>query len=151
MNTIIVYASKYGTSKSYAKKLGELTETPVFSIFSLPIQLPEKIIFVAPIYLGQIKDLKQLLKRLLPENKLVLLLNGLFDYSKIEQCNKLEANFPSALETSDIFYLPGAVAQDELNFVDKNIIKMAKNAENILSPFPRQANFQTLESLIPKL
>lgn len=58
--SLIVYASKKGTSKQYALLLSEITKVHVVDVESIQYANPyEKMIFIGPMYSGKIHGLKQ--------------------------------------------------------------------------------------------
>ena len=65
MRQIILYGSQYGTSETYAKKLGELTKTEVCSYEKAPDLSPYGcIVYIGGLYAGTMTGLKQTAKRI---------------------------------------------------------------------------------------
>ena len=80
MNTLIIYGSQYGTTKRYAEKFAEMTHFPVTSYEDIKALTDyERIIYFGGLYAGGVKGLKNTVKKLSPNIKLIIVTVGLAD------------------------------------------------------------------------
>lgn len=100
--SLIVYASKKGTSKQYALLLSEITNVHVVDVESLQYANPYKrLIFIAPMYAGKIYGLKQFIESVsLDENcKLLVGVVGAHNPRNLEVVEQAERAVTNALPT----------------------------------------------------
>lgn len=132
MSKIIVYASRYGTSKEYAIKIAEQKGYPLCSYNELPdsIKQYDEIIFIAPVYAGKIFALDQLLKESnkLGEMKLTLVVVGVYNPNRENNTYNIKKLVSEMLQKSNfklqsIYHLNGKLEVDKLSFMHKLLIK----------------------------
>ncbi len=117
MSGIIVYASRYGTSREYAEKLSGLTGIPAFDRRRVP-ELPKEgpVVFIGGTYAGKVADLKKTLRGFIPskEQPVIIAAVGLSDRSEQESAAAAEAEIkkqlpPAAAAQAKIFLLRGKI------------------------------------------
>jgi menaquinone-dependent protoporphyrinogen oxidase len=147
MNTLIVYASKYGCTEKCAKLIKQELNDPAdlinlknINMKDINLSKYDKVIIGGPIYIGKIqKKVTQFCSKHL--NKLVEKRIGLFICGMVEGESintELNANFPpELLKIAEVKeYLGGEFLLDKMNFMDKMIVKkvskVTSNKSNIL-------------------
>lgn len=132
MSKIIVYASRYGTSKEYAIKIAEQKGYPLCSYNELPdsIKQYDEIIFIAPVYAGKIFALDKLLKESnkFGELKLTVVVVGVYNPNREDNISKIKKVVSDTLNKSNsklqsIYHLNGKLEVDKLSFMHKMLIK----------------------------
>ena len=133
---LIIYFSKYGTTKEYAEWIAKELNGDIFSINNFKdtiLNNYDTIIIGSGLYAGKIKGMDILLKNyeLLKNKKLILFTCGLADYGKDEHrnsiYNRLKKEFPEKIiENIKIFYLRGGINYKELTLKHKIMMWMMK-------------------------
>ncbi len=130
MNTLIIYAGQYGTTKRYAEKFAEMTHLPVSSYENIKTLTDyERIIYFGALYAGGIKGLKNTVKKLSPNTKLVIVTVGIADVCNKENISNIRHSIREQvpehlLETSSLLHLRGSIDYSKLNFLHKTMMKM---------------------------
>ena len=130
MNTLIVYGSQYGTTKRYAEKFAEMTHFPVISYEKAKTLMDyEQIIYFGGLYAGGVKGLKNTVKKLSPNTKLIIVTVGLADVSDEENVknirNSVKKQVPEhLLKAASVFHLRGGIDYSKLNFMHKTMMGM---------------------------
>ena len=130
MNTLIVYGSQYGTTKRYAEKFAEMTHFPVVSYEDVKnLTDYERIIYFGALYAGGVKGLKNTVKKLSTNTKLVIVTVGLADVCDKENIsnirNSIRKQVPEhLLKTASVFHLRGGIDYSKLNFMHRTMMKM---------------------------
>ena len=130
MNTLIIYGSQYGTTKRYAEKFAEMTHFPVISYADIKTLTDyERIIYFGGLYAGGIKGLKNTVKKLPPNTKLIIVTVGLADAYNQENIinirNSIRKQVPEhLLKAASVFHLRGGIDYSKLNFKHKIMMKM---------------------------
>ena len=130
MNTLIVYGSQYGTAKRYAEKFAEMTHFPVISYEKAKTLTDyEQIIYFGGLYAGGVKGLKNTVKKLSPNTKLIIVTVGLADVSDEENVknirNSVKKQVPEhLLKAASVFHLRGGIDYSKLNFMHKTMMGM---------------------------
>ena len=130
MNTLIVYGSQYGTTKRYAEKFAEMTHFPVVSYEDVKTLTDyERIIYFGALYAGGVKGLKNTVKNLSPNTKLIIVTVGLADVCDKENIsnirNSIRKQVPEhLLKTASVFHLRGGIDYSRLNFKHRTMMKM---------------------------
>ncbi|GAJ27091.1 hypothetical protein JCM15457_2053 [Liquorilactobacillus sucicola DSM 21376 = JCM 15457] len=139
MNKIIVYASRYGTSKHYAFKIAEQKKYPICSLDEFVDHKKQynELIFIAPVYMGKVWGLDKLIRRLDHDDQveLTLLTVGIYNpkrganHSKIQKkINKISKKEPFKLQS--LYHLRGQLKLNKLSITHKLLIKaLYKNAK----------------------
>ncbi len=131
MKGIIIYTSKYGSTKQYAEWLGEDTGFPVRDLKEIKaheIKDVDMIVFGGWVLASKIKGSSWVKDKwaLLKDLKVVV-----FSTSGGKPTNELtvkllESSFPPEIRESIAFFpLQGRFLPDKLNFLDRNMTKLA--------------------------
>ena len=130
MNTLIIYGSRYGTTKRYAEKFAEMTHFPVIGYEDIKTLADyERIIYFGALYASGIKGLKSTVKKLSPNTKLIIVTVGLADVSDKENIknirNSVRKQVPEhLLKSLSVFHLRGGIDYGKLHFKHKIMMKM---------------------------
>ena len=130
MNTLIIYGSRYGTTKRYAEKFAEMTHFPVIGYEDIKTLADyERIIYFGALYASGIKGLKSTVKKLSPNTKLIVVTVGLADVSDKENIKNIKNSVRKQvaehlLKSLSVFHLRGGIDYGKLNFKHKIMMKM---------------------------
>ena len=130
MNTLIVYGSQYGTTKQYAEKFAEMTHFPVVSYEDVKnLTDYERIIYFGALYAGGVKGLKNTVKKLSTNTKLVIVTVGLADVCDQVNIgnirNSIRKQVPEhLLKVASVFHLRGGIDYGKLNFKHRTMMKL---------------------------
>lgn len=134
MNAVVIYRTKYGSTKSYAEWIGEELGCPVFDYKSISVDELEKydtIIYGGGLYAEVISGVHMITKNLnkLEGKKIVVYSTGITPLDCRDYYDKLviEKNFkPEMLEKIKVFNFLGKMKMDELSFVHRAALKTLK-------------------------
>lgn len=130
MKKLIVFASKYGTSKRYAQELSKRTGIEAKDYTEIDDEKADELIFVGGLYAGEIIGLKNTVNKIQPE-KLIAVSVGLVDPNIEENKNNLHdmisKSIPEKYKDSAIFNLRGGMQLEKLNFKHRLIMKFLNN------------------------
>ena len=136
VKSLIVYFSKYGTTKEYAEWIAQELNGDIYSINNFKentLNNYDTIIIGSGLYAGKVKGIDLLIKNYesLKNKKLVIFTCGLADYSKIENINsiynRLKKEFSEKIiERIKIFYLRGGINYKKLSLKHKIMMWMKK-------------------------
>ena len=130
MNTLIIYGSQYGTTKRYAEKFAQMTHFPVISYEDIKALTDyDQIIYFGALYAGGVKGLKNTVKKLSPNTKLIIVTVGLADVCDQKNIsnvrNAIRKQAPEhLLKASSFFHLRGGIDYSKLNFMHRTMMKM---------------------------
>ena len=130
MNTLIIYGSQYGTTKRYAEKFAETTHFPVIGYEDIKTLTDyERIIYFGALYASGVKGLKNTVKKLSPNTKLIIVTVGIADVTDEENINKIKNSVKKQvpehlLKFLSVFHLRGGIDYGKLNFKHKIMMKM---------------------------
>lgn len=120
----VIYKSKYGATRQYARWLAEELGAELFDKYQVPVSAIgefDLVIYGGGVYAGQLRGVKFLYKAKC--KNIVLFTVGLEDPQKVRYANMEHAiHSTKGLEKSKIFHLRGALDQSKLKFFDKKII-----------------------------
>jgi menaquinone-dependent protoporphyrinogen IX oxidase len=133
---LIMYYSKYGSTKKYAEWISEELSADIFGVNDFnqkTIQYYDIIILGSALYAGNIKGINLLVKNYenLKGKTLVIYTCGVADYKKIENINsvnkRLENEIPKYIfENIKIFNLRGDINYKKLSISHKIMMGMLK-------------------------
>ena len=134
MNAIVIYKSKYGSTKAYAEWIGEALSCPVSDAKSVkPADLSKYdcLIYGGGLYAEVIAGVTLITKNLeaLSGKKIAIFTTGITPMEYREYYDKLvlEKNFKTGVpENIKIFNYPGKMILDELSLPHKTAIKALK-------------------------
>lgn len=132
-HTLILYKSKYGSTKKYVEWIKEEVFCDVFEIESYhkkDFNSYDLVILAGGIYAGGISGIKFLKKNLtaLSQKKIAVFAVGAssFDEKQFEQVKN--QNLKGISNTIPIFYGRGAYDEDKMGFKDRTLCRMLKKA-----------------------
>ena len=166
MNTLIIYGSQYGTTKRYAEKFAEMMHFPVVSYEAVKTLTDyERIIYFGALYAGGVKGLKNTVKKLSPNTKLIIVTVGLADVCDQENISKIRSSIrrqvpEHLLKAASVFHLRGGIDYSKLNFKHRTMMKMlyhslkSKSTESLtqedkafIETYNKKVNFVDYDSL----
>lgn len=133
MSTLIIYGSQYGTTKRYADKFAEMTGFPVISYEDIKkLTDYERIIYFGGLYAGGVKGLKNTVKKLSPNTKLIIVTVGLADVCDKENINNIRSSIRKQvpehlLKKSSVFHLRGGIDYQKLSFKHRTMMTLLYN------------------------
>ena len=138
MNSLIVYGSQYGTTKKYAEKFAEMTNLPILNYENIKdLNDYDCIIHFGGLYAGGVKGLKQTVKKLQENTKIIIVTVGLADVHDEENIQNIRQSIRTQvpehfLNNATIFHLRGGIDYQKLNFKHKTMMALLyKKVKNI--------------------
>ncbi|MDD3184090.1 MAG: flavodoxin domain-containing protein [Anaerostipes sp.] len=138
MNTLIIYGSQYGTTKRYAEKFAEMTHFPIISYENIKTLADyDRVIYFGGLYAGGVKGLKNTVKKLSANIKLVIVTVGLADVCDKENVSNIRKSIrkqvpENLLKMSYVFHLRGGIDYQKLTFKHKTMMTLLYNkAKNL--------------------
>lgn len=166
MNRLIIYGSQYGTTKSYAEKMFEITGIPAMDYKDInDLTDYELIIHFGGLYAGGVKGLKNTIKAIPKNARLIIVTVGLADVCNKENTdsikNLISKQVPEGiLSRTTIFHLRGGIDYQKLNFKHRTMMTLlynkAKNlpeekktieVKTMIETFNQKVNFIDYDSL----
>ena len=145
MSRVIIYKSKTGHTKRYAKMLSEELNIPCYSYKDAKVSINDEVIFLSYIYASKIMGLSKILKKY---NVKVVIAVGALAYSKdylntLRNANNISLPF---------FYLRGGIDYSKLNFFFRKFLPIigkdiAKEDEELLNLFKNGGDFVSKDNL----
>jgi len=147
--TLIIYYSKYGTTKKYAEWIASELNGDICAISDFKKDTQGKstqgkytldnydvIVIGSALYAGRIQGMDIINKNyeILRGKKIVLFTCGLADYSKSENINEIAGRIAAVIPENirqdiKIFYLRGGVNYKEMGFIHKKMMDMMRMLE----------------------
>lgn len=129
--TLLLYKSKYGSSKKYAMWLQEELNGDIINLKEKEcksFEIYDTIILVGGIYASGVSGMKYLKSNLskLEDKKVVILAVGASPYDKNNLNHLIEQNLKDLNVEIPIFYARGAYDESTMTFVDRKLCKMLK-------------------------
>ena len=136
MNSIIIYGSHYGTTKSYAEELSRITNIEAISFENVKeINNYDQIIYLGGLYAGGVLGMSKTLNKLnnIINKKIIIVTVGLSDTEDNDNINNIRNNISKQLKKSvfekvKIFHLRGGIDYSKLKFFHKTMMKLLYNA-----------------------
>ena len=168
MNTIIIYGSRYGSTKRYTERLAEITGLEaVFFKDAERVADYDRIIYLGALCAGGVMGLKKTVNSLSPDQELIVATVGLADPTDAENVghirNGLKKQVPaSRYDESRIFHLRGAIDYSKLGLKHRIMMKLLyskvmkipeaeRNAEvrALIATYGKQVDFVDFDTLEP--
>lgn len=169
MNTqIIIYGSRYGSARRYAKRLAELTGLDVVDHKEAKdIGEYDRIVYIGSLYAGGVTGLKQTVSKMTPRQELVVATVGLADPTDATNVAHIRQSIKSQIpahfyDESRIFHLRGAIDYTKLNLkyrlmmslLAKKVAKLPEEQQSaetraMLETYGKQVDFVDFSSLQP--
>ena len=124
-DVLVVYASKYGTTKRYAQWIAESLSTEAFDLKRFSIGLLQScstVIFGSSVHIGKIKNVNFIKKNweLLSDKQIIVFASTGNPKITTKDQAVLKASLPSSISQNiHYFPLPGAYDYHKLDFTDK--------------------------------
>lgn len=139
--SLIVYASKKGTSKKYAILLSELTGVNAVDVNTLKYAHPyETIVFIGPMYAGNVHGLKQL-NKIIPLNECHRVICGIVGANNpthpevVSEVNAaVHKLLPDGTKNVSVHLLRGDYKHSKLSFTEKLIMFGLKKGVDFTPP-----------------
>ena len=145
MSRVVIYKSKTGHTKKYAKMLSKELNIPCYSYKDAKVSENDKVIFLSYIYASKIMGLSKILKKYKVK---VVIAVGALAYSKdylntLKDANNIKLPF---------FYLRGGIDYSKLNFFFKRLLPVigkdiAKDDKELLNLFKNGGDFVNKDNL----
>lgn len=165
---LIIYGSRYGSTKRYAERLAEMTGLEAVEYKAVK-DLGDyyRIVYLGSLYAGGVTGLKQTVGKMSPQQELIVATVGLADptdaanVAHIRQSikDKIPAHF---YDESRLFHLRGAIDYTKLNLkyrlmmslLAKKVAKLPEEQQNaetraMLETYGKQVDFVDFSSLQP--
>jgi len=133
---LVMYFSKYGSTKKYAEWIVAELNGDIYDIKNVKYDILENyetIILGTAIYAGKIEGMNIIINNYekIKDKKIVIYTCGLFDYSKIENINAIKTKIVNILpdkiaENIKIYCLRGGINYKQLNPAHKILMWMMK-------------------------
>jgi len=168
MNSIIIYGSRYGSTKRYAERLAEITGLKaVFFKDVKSVAGYDRIVYLGALCAGGVMGLKKTVCCLSASQELFVATVGLADPTDAENVNHirgcLKKQIPAShYDESKIFHLRGAIDYTKLGLKHRIMMKLLyskvvkipeaeRNAEvrALIATYGKQVNFVNLDTLEP--
>lgn len=137
MEKMIVYGSCYGNAKKYAEKFSEMTQIPVTSYEDIKtLDAYEEVIHFGGLYAGGVKGLKNTVKLLPQDARLIIVTVGAADVTVKQNTDHIKKMIAqcipeTVLERTTILHLRGGIDYSKLSFIHKTMMsfvyKQVKN------------------------
>ena len=168
MNSIIIYGSRYGSTKRYAERLAEITGLKaVFFKDVKSVAGYDRIVYLGALCAGGIMGLKKTVCCLSASQELFVATVGLADPTDAENVNHIRGSLKkqvpaSHYDESKIFHLRGAIDYTKLSLKHRIMMKLLyskvmkipeaeRNAEvrALIATYGMQVDFVNLDTLEP--
>lgn len=134
--TVVIYESKYGSTKRYAQWIAEKLRCPLFEKKDFNPQNFEKyevIIYGSGLYAGGVSGIKLIPKNwhLLSAKKIILFTCGLANPEDLHNVSHIKDSLgkilsPEILEHIQIFHLRGGIDYSRLSFLHRSMMAMLR-------------------------
>lgn len=168
MRRLIVYGSVYGTTRRYANGLSALSGIPAVDYRDAEkLDQYDEIIYFGGLYAGGVQGLKQTIRALGQDVKLILVTVGLADVADPENIRNIRSSLakqvpPAMLRSAKIFHLRGGIDYQRLSFKHKTMMTLLYNkvkrlpeekktaeVRAMIDTFNQKVDFVDLEALSP--
>ena len=135
MNTVVLYRSRYGSTKQYAEWIAEALGADIFPADAFPAEKfaeYDTVIFGAPVFGGAVLGIAGVENNLavLQKKRLIIFTVGLTSPKAEQQLADLAAkNFSAALQNhAEFFHFRGALEYQKLSFGYKILLRMIRSS-----------------------
>lgn len=168
MKRLIVYGSVYGTTRRYANEFSALSGIPAVDYRDAEqLDQYDEIIYFGGLYAGGIQGLKQTIRVLRRDVKLIVVTVGLADVADPDNVRSIRASLakqvpPAMLHSAKIFHLRGGIDYQRLGLKHKTMMTLLYNkvkhfpeekktaeVRALIETFNRKVDFVDLEALAP--
>jgi len=171
-SSVVIYQSKYGTTKCYAQWIAEKLDAELFDVADFDVtQLKNysTILFGSSVHIGKVKGISVIIDNweVLSKKKVVVFASiGSPNYDDPKQQKVIQASVPKEiLDYIKYFALPGSYSYKKLDFKDKLLMNLGprlnlifkswfkgdQKAKNQLNQFCEDQNWMKEEAIKPIL
>ena len=126
MNTIVIYATKKGSSELYAKTFAQNNRYQIFKqeqVSSEELAKADKVYF-GSVYAGKVIGLEELKKKLSGNSHLTIISVGLTAVKDQEKLAEIREGVSKEFPQASFYHLRGRLIKQQLNMPEKIILKM---------------------------
>lgn len=133
MKALITYGSQYGTTRKYAEKFSKLTGFSAVSFDEIKdLSEYDTVIHFGGLYAGGVKGLKNVVKAIGNNTKIVIATVGLADVNDKENTDNIKKSLKrqvpeNILSNASVFHLRGGIDYSKLNLKHKTMMKLLYN------------------------
>ena len=165
---LIIYGSRYGSTKRYAERLAEMTGTEAVEYKEAKdLDDYDRIVYLGSLYAGGVTGLKQTVGKISPRQELIVSTVGLADPSDASNVAHIRQSIKGQIpahfyDESRLFHLRGAIDYTKLNLkyrlmmslLAKKVAKLPEEQQNaetraMLETYGKQVDFVDFSSLQP--
>lgn len=165
---LIIYGSRYGSTKRYAERLAEMTGTEAVEYKEAKdLDDYDRIVYLGSLYAGGVTGLKQTVGKISPRQELIVSTVGLADPSDASNVAHIRQSIKGQIpahfyDESRLFHLRGAIDYTKLNLkyrlmmslLAKKVAKLSEEQQNaetraMLETYGKQVDFVDFSSLQP--
>lgn len=171
-HTVVIYESKYGSTKTYAQWIAEELACPIFERKEFnpkDFEKYEVIIYGGGLYAGGISGIKLMKENWnhLSNKKIILFTCGIADPANPENISSIRTSLqktlsPEMMARIRLFHLRGRIDYSELNFIHKAMMAMlrrmllkkdtaslTKEDRQLLAAYGKRTDFINRDTIIP--
>ncbi len=165
---LIIYGSRYGSTKRYAERLAEMTGTEAVEYKAVKdLDDYDRIVYLGSLYAGGVTGLKQTVGKMSPQQELIVSTVGLADPTDASNVAHIRQSIKGQIpahfyDESRLFHLRGAIDYTKLNLkyrlmmslLAKKVAKLSEEQQNaetraMLETYGKQVDFVDFSSLQP--
>lgn len=165
---LIIYGSRYGSTKRYAERLAEMTGTEAVEYKAVKdLDDYDRIVYLGSLYAGGVMGLKQTVGKMSPQQELIVSTVGLADPTDASNVAHIRQSIKGQIpahfyDESRLFHLRGAIDYTKLNLkyrlmmslLAKKVAKLSEEQQNaetraMLETYGKQVDFVDFSSLQP--
>lgn len=150
MNALIVYGSQYGTTRRYAEKFSQMMNLPVTSCDNVKdLAEYDLIVHFGALYAGGVKGLKNTIKAMREDARLIIVTVGLADVCDKENTENIRKSISrqvpeKLLKDAVVFHLRGGIDYQKLSFKHRTMMKLLYNKAKKLPAEKQTAEVKTM-------
>lgn len=165
---LIIYGSRYGSTKRYAERLAEMTGLEAVEYKAVKdLGDYDRIVYLGSLYAGGVTGLKQTVGKMSPQQELIVATVGLADPTDAANVAHIRQSIKDQIpahfyDESRLFHLRGAIDYTKLNLkyrlmmslLAKKVAKLSEEQQNaetraMLETYGKQVDFVDFSSLQP--
>ena len=165
---LIIYGSRYGSTKRYAERLAEMTGLEAIEYKEAKdLDDYDRIVYLGSLYAGGVTGLKQTVGKMSPRQELIVSTVGLADPTDASNVAHIRQSIKGQIpahfyDESRLFHLRGAIDYTKLNLkyrlmmslLVKKVAKLPEEQQNaetraMLETYGKQVDFVDFSSLQP--
>lgn len=165
---LIIYGSRYGSTRRYAERLAEMTGLEAVEYKAVKdLGDYDRIVYLGSLYAGGVTGLKQAVGKMSPQQELIVATVGLADPTDAANVAHIRQSIKGQIpahfyDESRLFHLRGAIDYTKLNLkyrlmmslLAKKVAKLSEEQQNaetraMLETYGKQVDFVDFSSLQP--